>query len=167
MPVCLGFQTIYSTWIYIYRILSKVEKSEKKLKHITVYILIYINLNKTLHDKRILYPEDQLLLFIGFSDSWCSEIFSVCLHSVRPSAHTDESLASLLSVTITAVTAGIESDPECNATTKLWLLRLSMAETMKAAQLRPQHHCWQAVETVKANNGLHWSTSHDKVNNPC
>lgn len=100
-----------------------------------------------LHDKKILYPANQHPFTVGFSDSCCCEIFSICLHSARPSAHsfwhrrgarrTSAGECRRLKVIQRAT-------PQPSRGCRKYLV----AAAMKAGRAsRPRHHRWQAMET--------------------
>lgn len=85
-------------------------------------------------------------MILRVSDSCFSKIFLVRQHSAHPSVQADEFLEFLLGVTANEEPAGDKSKPEClkhyqNASAKI-------------------------ISGSLADNGLPWSTSLNKVNNP-
>lgn len=119
-----------------------------------------------LHDKKILYPANQHPFTVGFSDSCCCEIFSVCLHSARPSAHSFWHRRG----------AWRTSAGECR---RLKVIQRATPQPSRLPKIfgGSGNESWPGFQTspspltgngntVKANNGLQPSGRHNKVNHP-
>lgn len=131
------------------------------------------SLNQNSHAEYCVWKlKDQLLFFIGLCDSSCSKVFLVRRHSARPSAHTDESLVSLLSVVIAEVAAGVERDPKCGCYNyqrqqqrKLLGPNRTSAANMQwkhsPSKQRPSlvHQPWQSQQAIPGD--FYWTCSAD------